>query len=34
MAKWGGVPTLSKVELVVQNTYFMFQVHYFFVHAD
>lgn len=26
MAKWGGVPTLSKVELVVQNTYFLFQV--------
>lgn len=26
MAKWGGVPTLSKVELFVQNTYFIFQV--------
>ena len=26
MAKWGGVPTFSKVELVVQNTYFLFQV--------
>jgi calcium permeable stress-gated cation channel len=26
MAKWGGVPTLSKVELFVQNTYFVFQV--------
>jgi len=26
MAKWGGVPTLSKVELFVQNTYFLFQV--------
>lgn len=26
MAKWSGVPTLSKVELVVQNTYFLFQV--------
>jgi len=26
MAKWGGVPTWSKVELFVQNTYFLFQV--------
>lgn len=26
MAKWGGVPTFSKVELFVQNTYFLFQV--------
>ena len=30
MAKWGGVPTLSKVELFVQNTYFLFQVHSLF----
>jgi hypothetical protein len=26
MAKWGGVPTMSRVELAVQNTYFLFQV--------
>jgi calcium permeable stress-gated cation channel len=26
MAKWGGDPTASAVELTVQNTYFAFQV--------
>ena len=26
MAKWGGAPSLSRVELAVQNSYFAFQV--------